>query len=37
MNSDNFGKRNRVVPIQNVETNINIHKNNRFSHVIKRT
>ena len=27
MDSVNFGKRNRVVPIQKVQTNINIHTN----------
>ena len=37
MDSDNFSKRNRVVPIQKVETNINIHTNKPFSPVIKRT
>ena len=37
MDSDSFAKRNRVVPIQKVESNINIHTNKPFSPVIKRT
>ena len=37
MDSDNFAKRNRVVTIHKLESNINIHTNKLFSPVIKRT
>ena len=37
MDFDHFAKRNKVVPIVRVESNINIHSNKPYSPVIKRT